>query len=53
MLVNCNVAKITLELIDMGIEVLRNKPTYDPAMSVSRYKMLSPLRARWMDIEVG
>ncbi|MFB3785610.1 MAG: cytidylyltransferase domain-containing protein [bacterium] len=41
-----NVATVTGELIDQGIEILRNNPQFDSATSVSRYNMWSPLRAR-------
>jgi len=42
----CNVFCVTPELIDMGIEVLKKNPDIDSAVSVSRYNMWSPLRAR-------
>ena len=42
----CNAATITAETIDAGIEVLRNNPDYDSAVTVSCYNMWSPLRAR-------
>ena len=42
----CNAATITAETIDEGIEVLRNNPDYDSAVTVSCYNMWSPLRAR-------
>jgi len=41
-----NAATITAKLIDEGIEVLRVRPEYDSAISVSCYNMWSPLRAR-------
>ncbi|HBH97605.1 MAG TPA: cytidylyltransferase [Candidatus Omnitrophica bacterium] len=41
-----NAATVTHQLIDEGIEALRANPTYDSAVSVSRYNMWSPLRAR-------
>lgn len=41
-----NAATITGELIDQGIEKLRSDPTLDSAVTVSRYNMWSPLRAR-------
>ncbi len=44
-----NAATITAELIDAGIETLRNDPTLDSAVTVSRYNMWSPLRARKVD----
>lgn len=42
----CNAATITGKLIDEGIEALRKNPEIDSAVSVSRYNMWSPLRAR-------
>jgi len=42
----CNGATITAQTIDEGIEVLRRDPTLDSAVTVSRYNMWSPLRAR-------
>ncbi|HVN73476.1 MAG TPA: hypothetical protein VMT44_02645 [Methanoregula sp.] len=42
----CNAATILPEIIDEGIEVLRKNPSYDSAVTVSRYNMWSPLRAR-------
>lgn len=41
-----NAATITGKLIDEGIEILRADPTLDSAVTVSRYNMWSPLRAR-------
>jgi hypothetical protein len=41
-----NATTITGELIDQGIETLRADPTLDSAVTVSRYNMWSPLRAR-------
>ena len=41
-----NAVTITGELIDQGIEALRADPTFDSAVTVSRYNMWSPLRAR-------
>lgn len=41
-----NVATITGKLIDEGIEKLRQDPTLDSAVTVSKYNMWSPLRAR-------
>lgn len=41
-----NAATITGELIDEGIETLRNNSQFDSAVTVSRYNMWSPLRAR-------
>ena len=42
----CNAATITTESISTGIKVLRKNPQYDSAVTVSRYNMWSPLRAR-------
>jgi hypothetical protein len=44
-----NAATVTGELIDRGIELLRADPTIDSAVTVSRYNMWSPLRARRLD----
>ena len=41
-----NAATVTSELIDEGIAALRADATLDSAVSVSRYNMWSPLRAR-------
>ena len=46
-----NAATVTGELIDRGIELLRADPTIDSAVTVSRYNMWSPLRARQLDEE--
>lgn len=45
-LLHCNSATFTAEMIDEGIKALRENPAYDSAVSVSRYNMWSPLRAR-------
>lgn len=42
----CNSPTILPETIDEGIETLRKNPSIDSAVSVSRYNMWSPLRAR-------
>lgn len=42
----CNAATVSPKLIDEGISVLKENPEYDSAVSVSRYNMWSPLRAR-------
>lgn len=42
----CNTAIVTSQLIDQGITLLRKDPSLDSAVSVSRYNMWSPLRAR-------
>ena len=41
-----NAATITGELIDQGVETLRADPSLDSAVTVSRYNMWSPPRAR-------
>lgn len=41
-----NGATITADTIDEGIRVLRENPDIDSAVTVSRYNMWSPLRAR-------
>lgn len=41
-----NAVTITGKLIDQGIEMLRANPNLDSAVTVSRYNMWSPLRAR-------
>ncbi len=45
-LLMCNAATISAKLISDGIQVLQEHPDYDSAVSVSRYNMWSPLRAR-------
>ena len=45
-LLMCNAATITSKMISKGIEVLKNNCGYDSAVTVSRYNMWSPLRAR-------
>ena len=42
----CNTATVLAGTIDEGIEILRAHPAYDSAVTVSRYNMWSPLRAR-------
>ena len=42
----CNAVTFLPSQIDEGIEVLRNNSEYDSAITVSRYNMYSPLRAR-------
>lgn len=42
----CNGATITAKTVDEGITVLLRDPTLDSAVTVSRYNMWSPLRAR-------
>ncbi|UCB56993.1 MAG: cytidylyltransferase [Candidatus Omnitrophota bacterium] len=45
-LLMCNAATITSEMISSGIKVLRENPDYDSAVTVSGCNMWSPLRAR-------
>ncbi len=45
-LLHCNSATVTGKMIDEGIQTLRKNPSFDSAVSVSRYNMWSPLRAR-------
>ena len=45
-LLMCNAATVTSEIISAGIKVLRQNPDYDSAVTVSRYNMWAPLRAR-------
>jgi CMP-N-acetylneuraminic acid synthetase len=45
----CNVATITPNTISEGINFLRNNEIADSAVTVSRYNMWSPLRARKLD----
>lgn len=42
----CNAPTVTAQLIDRGIEILKQRPELDSAVSVSAYNMWSPLRAR-------
>ena len=42
----CNAYGITGETIDKGIDILRADPNLDSAVTVSRYNMFSPIRAR-------
>lgn len=46
----CNGATITAQTIDEGISILRGDPELDSAVTVSRYNMWSPLRARKVDV---
>ncbi len=41
-----NAPTVSVELIDAGIKILRNDAALDSAVTVSRYNMWSPLRAR-------
>jgi len=42
----CNAATIVSSTIDEGISILKDNPEYDSAVTVSKYNMWSPLRAR-------
>jgi len=48
-LLMCNAPTIKPETISEGISILRKNPSYDSAVTVSRYNMWSPLRARRVD----
>jgi hypothetical protein len=45
-LLMANAATITAKTLEEGIDALREHPEYDSAVTVSRYNMWSPLRAR-------
>lgn len=45
-LLMCNAPTVTSAIISEGIKVLREHSEYDSAVTVSRYNMWSPLRAR-------
>jgi hypothetical protein len=45
-LLMANAATVTASILEEGIEMLRADPTLDSAVTVSRYNMWSPLRAR-------
>lgn len=45
----CNCPTLTSDAIQEGIKILREKPEVDSAVTVSRYNMWSPLRARKLD----
>jgi len=45
-LLMCNAPMVTPDILTQGIKVLRENPEFDSAVSVSRYNMWSPLRAR-------
>lgn len=42
----CNAPTVRSETIEEGIAILRTRPEVDSAVTVSRYNMWSPLRAR-------
>jgi hypothetical protein len=50
-LLMCNAPTVTPAIISEGIRVLRENPELDSAVSVSRYNMWSPLRARKIDAD--
>ena len=45
-LLMCNAPTVTSRTLTKGIKILRKYPEYDSAVTVSRYNMWSPLRAR-------
>jgi hypothetical protein len=45
-LLHCNGPTILPQTIDEGVKILREHPEYDSAVTVSKYNMWSPLRAR-------
>lgn len=47
----CNAVTVTSELIDTGVQMLLDRADLDSAVSVSRYNMWSPLRARKLDLD--
>jgi len=48
-LLMCNAVSITSAIIQEGITVLKTNPSYDSAVTVSKYNMWSPIRARKID----
>lgn len=48
-LLMCNAPTVLAETIDQGVALLRGRPESDSAVTVSRYNMWSPLRARKED----
>lgn len=42
----CNAATLTAKIIANGVKILRERPELDSAVTVSKYNMWSPLRAR-------
>jgi len=48
-LLMCNAPMITGSALSQGIDILRRNPDYDSAVTVSKYNMWSPLRARKVD----
>jgi CMP-N-acetylneuraminic acid synthetase len=47
----CNAATVSVRAIRQGITLLNGQPSMDSAVTVSRYNMWSPLRARQLDGE--
>jgi len=47
----CNAPCVLPSQIDEGVRILREHPDYDSAVTVSRYNMYSPVRARRMSPE--
>lgn len=45
-LLMCNAPAITADALSAGIRILREHPEYDSCVTVSKYNMWSPLRAR-------
>jgi hypothetical protein len=48
-LLHANSPTVTSDMIEEGIRILRANPEYDSCVSVSKYNMWSPLRARKID----
>ncbi len=45
----CNALTVTSSIIQEGINTLKTNPAYDSAVTVSKYNMWSPIRARKID----
>ena len=45
----CNAPTVTAAMVERGVDVLREHPDYDSAVTASCYNMWSPLRARRVD----
>lgn len=50
-LLHCNSATVSAKIIDQGVQALRDNAHYDSAVSVSKYNMWSPLRARKIGVD--
>lgn len=50
-LLMCNAPVIGSKIISRGIDALRKNPDFDSAVTVSRYNMWSPLRARKIGVD--